>query len=71
MTIDSIVYDIDSGKISSSTPLELSRQIADNRKSTTMAQEQKWEVSRTETHTSNFEYGSGFTIAAGVSVTGT
>ncbi|OBZ73067.1 hypothetical protein A0H81_07245 [Grifola frondosa] len=63
MQIDKIEYDLQLGQIISSTPMILANQTLTNNSG--LEQEMHFELNRTETHTSTFEYGVGFTISIG------
>ncbi|KAJ3492365.1 hypothetical protein NLI96_g33 [Meripilus lineatus] len=63
MRIDRIDYDLDVGKIISSTPLLLASQTLTN--NTNQEQEMSFSLNETTSHTSTFEYSTGFTLATG------
>lgn len=62
MNIDKIDYDLDLGKILSSTPLVLANQTLTNE--TDQDQQMSFSLSQTVTHTSSFDYTLGFTISS-------
>ncbi|KAI0315459.1 hemolytic lectin [Amylostereum chailletii] len=68
MQIDKIEYDLKVGRIISSTPEILANQTLTN--GSDREQEMKFELNRSETHTSTFEYGIGFTISVGATAKG-
>lgn len=68
MRIDRIDYDLDVGKIISSTPLLLASQTLTN--NTNQEQEMSFSLNETTSHTSTFEYSTGFTLATGTEFKG-
>lgn len=69
MNIDRIDYDLDEGKILSSTPIVLANQTLVN--DTDHEQEMSFSLSETVEHTSTFEYTFGFTIGLETKFKGT
>ncbi|KAJ3485529.1 hypothetical protein NLI96_g4885 [Meripilus lineatus] len=65
MNVDRIEYDLNLGKIISSNPLVLANQTLTNK--TDHEQEMSFQLNETATHTSTFEYSTGFTITIGMS----
>lgn len=68
MNVDRIEYDLNLGKIISSNPLVLANQTLTNK--TDHEQEMSFQLNETATHTSTFEYSTGFTITIGMSFKG-
>ena len=65
MKVDKVEYHLDLGKILSSTPIVIANQTLFNK--TDIEQEMAFELDVTETHSSTFEYTTGFTISMGFS----
>ena len=63
MNIDRIEYDLKLGKILSNNPLVLANQTIYN--DTDLDQEMSFQLNETTTHTSTFEYSTGFTVTVG------
>jgi hypothetical protein len=63
MVIESVDYKTDEGKIKNTVPVELMRQTLSN--DSDVEQTFSFKVNKSETHTSTFEYSSGFTVKIG------
>lgn len=69
MKVDKIEYNLDAGKIITSTPVVLVAQDLEN--SSDREQGMNISVNQSVTHSSTFEYSSGFTVTAGTEMNGT
>ncbi|KAF9648921.1 hypothetical protein BDM02DRAFT_3128687 [Thelephora ganbajun] len=64
MKVDKIEYNLDAGKIISSTPITLAEQVLTN--NTASEQEMAFNVNKGVTNSSTFEYSTGFTVTVGM-----
>ncbi|KAK7033618.1 hypothetical protein VNI00_012617 [Paramarasmius palmivorus] len=63
MKVDKVEYDLKEGKIISTTPMVLTNQTLENKSD--HEQEMSFALNKTVTHTSSFQYTTGFTITIG------
>ena len=68
MKVDKVEFNLDSGKIISSTPIVLAEQVLTNNSDT--EQEMSFSVNKSVTNTSTFEYSTGFTVTVGMEFSG-
>ena len=64
MKVDKVEFNLDSGKIISSTPITLAEQVLTNNSDT--EQEMSFSVNKSVTNSSTFEYSTGFTVTIGM-----
>ncbi|KAF9648929.1 hypothetical protein BDM02DRAFT_2012525 [Thelephora ganbajun] len=64
MKVDKIEYNLDAGKIISSTPIALAEQVLTNNSDS--EQEMSFSVNKGVTNSSTFEYSTGFTVTVGM-----
>lgn len=64
MKVDKVEYELDAGKITSSAPIALAEQVLTN--NSDHDQEMSFNVNKIVTHSSTFEYSTGFTITFGM-----
>ena len=67
MKVDEVKFHLDAGVISS-TPIVLAEQVFTNNSHT--EQEMSFSVNKSVTHSSTFEYGTGFTVTPGTEFSG-
>lgn len=68
MRVDGVEYDLKMGKIVSATPVVLADQTFKNESK--LKQEMSFQLAESATHTSTFEYATGFPISVGAKVSG-
>ena len=68
MQVDKVEFNLNSGKIISSTPVVLAEQVLTNNSDT--EQEMSFSVNKGVTNSSTFEYSTGFTITVGMEFSG-
>ena len=68
MEVDEVKFDLDAGVISSSTPIVLAEQVFANTPNN--EQEMNFGVNKSVTHSSTFEYSTGFTVTPGMEFSG-
>ena len=68
MKVDKVEFNLDSGKIISSTPITLAEQVLTNNSDS--EQEMSFSVNKSVTNSSTFEYSTGFTVTIGMEFSG-
>ena len=68
MRADEVKFNLDAGVISSSTPIVLAEQVFTNNSNN--EQEMSFSVNKSVTHSSTFEYSTGFTVTPGMGFSG-
>lgn len=68
MKVDKVDFDLNAGKVISSTPISIAEQVLTN--NSDQNQEMSFSVNKSITNTSTFEYSSGFTVTLGLEFTG-
>ena len=68
MKVDRVEFNLDSGRIISSTPIVLAEQALTNKSDT--EQEMSFSVNKSVTNSSTFEYSTGFTVTVGMEFSG-
>ena len=68
MKVDKVDFNLDAGKILSSTPITLAEQVLTNNSNSD--QEMSFSVNKSITNTSTFEYSEGFAATVGMQFTG-
>ena len=68
MEVEKVEFNLDSGRIISSTPIVLAEQVLTNNSDT--EQEMSFSVNKSVTNTSTFEYSTGFTVTVGMEFSG-
>jgi hypothetical protein len=68
MKVDKVEYNLDAGRIISSTPIMLAEQVLTN--NTDSEQEMSFSVNKGVTNSSTFEYSTGFTVTVGMEFNG-
>lgn len=69
MTVERVDFNLGAGVIGSSTPITLAEQVLTN--NTDTEQEMSFSIDRGVTHSSTFEYSTGFTVTLGMEFSGT
>ena len=64
MNVDKVEYNLDAGRIISSTPITLSERVLRNGLDSEL--EMNFNVSKSVTRSSTFDYGAGFTVTIGM-----
>lgn len=70
MKVDKVEYNLDAGRILSSTPVTLTEQVLVTNSSDS-EQEISFSVDKSVTRSSTFEYNTGFTVNTGTKFSGT
>jgi len=68
MKVDKVEYELDAGKIISSTPITLAEQVLTNNSDS--EQEMSFSVNKGVTNSGTFEYSTGFTVTIGMEFSG-
>ena len=68
MKVDKVEYKLDEGRIISSTPIGLAEQVLTNYSD--VEQEMGFNVNKSVTNSSTFQYSIGFTVTAGMEFSG-